>query len=80
MSKFKVGDKVRILPSAVAGGVDKTDVGKIGRITGWFEGGGYFTVVMNHWTTLVWSWAVYPNQMEHAVEIGAQLVFDFMSE
>jgi hypothetical protein len=28
----------------------------------------------------VWSWAVYPNQMEHAVEIGAQLVFDFMSE
>lgn len=82
-TKFKVGDKVRILPSAVDGGVSVKAVGKIGKIT---QGGmgddgkyGFFRVRMEYDNDVSWpGWAVCPNQMEKVIEVGQQLLFDFM--
>jgi len=80
--QFKVGDKVKILPSAVNGGVSEKDVGKIGEIIEY--GNGYFDVMMDSGQStgpnLDLPWAVYPNQMELVVTVGQQLVFDFMGE
>ena len=38
--KFKIGDKVKILPSAVSGGVSEHAVGKVGKIIEYRESGG----------------------------------------
>lgn len=80
INKFKVGDKVRILPSAVSGGVSEEDVNKIGEIIGFREEHGYFLVAMDNRKRRNSYWAVYPNQIEHTVVKGQQLLFDFMNE
>ena len=81
--KFKVGDKVRILPSAVDGGVSEGAVGKIGKITRNCPGG-YFDVIMDKdqdsGPNSHLPWAVYPDQMEPAVVKGQQLLFNFMQQ
>jgi len=82
--KFKVGDKVKILPSAVDGGVSEKAVGKIGKITMYRRSGNYFLVIMDGGqdTGVIPSspWAVHSDQMEHVVVIGQQLLFDFMQQ
>ena len=79
MSKFKVGDKVRILPSAVNGGVGEKAVGEIGTIT-YYSLSDYFCVLMDYEKENGGTWAVYPCQMEPVIKVGQQLVFDFMEE
>ena len=82
--KFKVGDKVKILPSAVNGGVSEKAVGKIGELTVYCCGGGYFEVMMcdrkNSGPNPHLSWAVFPHQMEPAIKVGQQLLFNFMQQ
>lgn len=77
-TKFKIGDKVRILPSAMNGGVSEKSVGKIAKITKYCAGGGYFDVIMdsgqdaglnNHLP-----WAVYSDQIERVIIPGQQLL------
>ncbi len=75
-TKFKKGDKVRILPSAVYCGVDEYAVGKKGKIVGCYREQHYFYVLMDY--DFYTMWALQPNQMEPAVTIGQQLLFDFM--
>ena len=75
--KFKIGDKVRILPSAVDGGVSKMAVGKIGIIT-YCSPGSYFCVLMDYEREKGGTWAVYPCHMEPAIKVGQQLLFNFM--
>lgn len=77
--KFKIGDKVRILPSAVGGGVDEIAVGKIGVIT-YHAPEHYFCVLMDYERERGGTWAVYPCQMEPVIKVGQQLLFSFMSE
>lgn len=75
--KFKIGDKVRILPSAVNGGVSEHAVGKVGKIIEYRDAGGYFLVLMDKYTennNPDLSWAVYSYQMEPAIKIGQQLL------
>lgn len=76
--KFKIGDKVRILPSAVNGGVSKKDVGKIGKIID-YRSGGYFNVLMCD-DPSPFPWGVCSDQMEPVVRIGQQLLFLFMEQ
>jgi len=77
-TKFKVGDKVRILPSAVAGGVSKKAVGKMGRITKYCANGRYFDVTMcrgqDSRPNAHLPWAVYPDQIKLAILPGQQLL------
>ena len=77
--KFKIGDKVKILPSAVDGGVGERNVGKIGVIT-YHASGDYFCVLMDYDSRDGLTWAVYPNQMEHVIKVGQQLLFSFMGD
>ena len=75
-TKFKIGDRVKILLSAVDGGVRKGDVGKIGKIISYSTGGGYFCVKMDYQNdnSDYLTWAVYPDQMERVVVVGQQLL------
>lgn len=75
--KFKIGDKVKILPSAVDGGVSERAVGKIGIIT-YYSPGSYFCVLMDYEREKGGTWAVCPCQMEPAIKVGQQLLFNFM--
>ena len=77
ITKFKKGDKVRILPSAVDGGVSERAVGKIGVIT-YHAPGDYFCVLMDYERERGGTWAVYPCQMEPLIRVGQQLLFSFM--
>uniref|UniRef100_A0A6M3XZR8 Uncharacterized protein n=1 Tax=viral metagenome TaxID=1070528 RepID=A0A6M3XZR8_9ZZZZ len=70
--KFKAGDKVRILPSAVNGGIDVRDIGKVGKITYYNDEYKYFLVKVDK--SNYPSWAVYPNQMTLAINPGYQLL------
>lgn len=77
--KFKNGDKVRILPSAIDGGVLACSVGKIGIVDGIADSysGSYYHVCM----VSGYTWSVYPNQIESViVKKGEQLLFSFMEE
>lgn len=75
--KFRVGDKVKILPSAIDGGVSEGAVGKIGVIT-YHAPGDYFCVLMDYEGKDGLTWAVFPDQMEHVIKVGQQLLFNFM--
>lgn len=75
--KFKVGDKVRILPSAksvdgvAAGAVNRT--GKIRSVCPT-----YYAIVMDDEPNDFLAWAVSEHCLVPAIEVGQQLVFDFM--
>ena len=79
--KFKIGDKVRILPSAVDGGVSEYSVGKIGQIINYHKEYRYFLVRMDSQEVVQpqQGWAIFPNQIEQIYRIGQQLLFDFMT-
>ena len=75
--KFKVGDKVKILPSAVNIGVDKSDVGKIGVI---FEIESPESILIKTTYTENWFWCVDPEDIVLVVKVGQQLTFSFMKD
>jgi len=70
---FKIGDRVRILPSAIYGGVSEWAIGEIGTITRYDSDVGYFCVLMDY-VQKYGTWAVYPDQMEPAHKVGQQLL------
>lgn len=73
--KFKIGDKVKILPSAVAIGIYESEVGTIQTI---------LQIISS--TTIVITasdggcWHVDPEDITTAVVKGQQLLFDFMQQ
>ena len=75
--KFKVGDKVKVLPSAVNIGVDKSDVGKIGVI---FEIESPESILIKTTYTENWFWCVYPKDIVPVIKVGQQLIFSFMED
>ena len=75
--KFKIGDKVRILPSAMLTGVSETEIGKVVKIT-----------KMNFLDCIMISdsrgdtygcWAVNYDDIAPVIVKGQQLLFDFMT-
>jgi ribosomal protein L21E len=80
--KFKVGDKVRILPSATSIMVSKEDVGKTGVVTV-YDSSKDIIVYMDKPLRIVGyrvDWLVEDSMIELAVKVGQQLTFDFMEE
>lgn len=78
--RFKAGQKVKILPSAVDNGVSKAAVGKTGKIID--DTSTYFLVKMDKprdGCTSVDIWAVWPNEITPALVKGQQFLFDFMN-
>lgn len=81
--KFKVGDRVKMLPSAVDIGVFTSEIGKVGVITELNYLGLYIRVRMDKKCKGVGFekyWAVNPDQIELVILIGQQLLFDFYKE
>jgi len=76
-TKFKVGDKVRILPSAINGGVSEKAIGKIGTIVAHCRGV-YFEVIMDKnqdtGPNPHLPWAVYHDQIKLVIIKGQQLL------
>ena len=71
--KFKIGDKIKILSSAVAIGVSRSEVGTIQIVTD----------IMDSTTIIITDsnggeWGVEPDQIEHVIKVGQQLLFNFM--
>lgn len=71
--KFKVGDIVKILSSAVDIGVRKSEVGTIQTVIGIINSETIDITSSNNG-----SWWVEPDQIEPAIVKGQQLMFDFM--
>lgn len=82
-TKFKVGDKVRILPSAIDVEVPSEEVGKTGVVKNISKDGTDFLVLMDKprregGTRL--DWVVNLSQIEQVITPGQQLIFSFMEE
>ena len=79
--KFKVGDKVRMLPSAVDIGVFKGEVGKTGTVTDNNFLHRYISVCMDEpYSKKIFTWAVRSTQITSVIKVGQQLEFVFMKE
>jgi len=79
--KFKVGDKVKILPSAVGIGVLEEAIGKAGIITDCSYLGRYIRVYMDNVCSIKGyrrDWAVNESDIAPVIVVGQQLLFDFM--
>ena len=74
--KFKVGDKVKLLPSVVSAGVMASEVGKIGIVTFVGRLGGVH-VKTSRLNRL--SWCLLEYNIAPAVKVGQQLLFEFIS-
>lgn len=74
-TKFKIGDKVRVLPSAVAINVKKSEVGTIQTI---LRVESLDTIIITD--SGGGSWDVYPNDITLVPVIGQQSLFSFMSK
>lgn len=72
-SKFKVGDKVRILPSVVNIGVSESEVGTIQTVIRIID-----PETIDITTSSGGSWWVRPDQIECIIIKGQQLLFNFM--
>lgn len=79
--KFKVGDKIKILPTAVNIGVGKDEVGKVGIIIDNLFLDKYIQVLMDKprwgWNRR-WNWAMSPSDAIPFIKPGQQLLFSFM--
>ena len=71
--KFKVGDKVKILPSAMGIGVSESEVGTIQTIL-WVVS--LDTIVITDSGGSCWH--VDPKDIAPAIKVGQQLLFNFM--
>ncbi len=74
--KFKVGDKVRILPSAVKGGVRAKEVGTIQTVIKIIDPA---VPILDITSSGSGSWWVYPDHISSAIKVGQQLMFSFMN-
>ena len=82
-TSFTIGDKVKILPSAVDIGVHPIEVGKQGVITKIDTSWGEIAVLMNKPCTIngfthCRSWYTESTHIELVVIVGQQLLFEFM--
>lgn len=79
---FKIGDRVKILPSAVTIMVARDEVGKTGVITRYCS----LTDIMVHMDKIREesgyrvAWCVESTQIELVCKVGEQLVFSFMQQ
>ena len=71
---FKVGDRVKILPSARDVGVYEESINKVGVILNIFPHGTIYVRESKH------KWAVSDYNIKPAIPIGTQLMFPFMYE
>ena len=79
--KFKVGDKVRMLPSAVDIGVFKAEIGKTGTVTDNNFLHRYILVRMDEpYSKKIFTWSVRSAQITSVIKVGQQLEFAFMEE
>jgi len=76
-TKFKIGDRVKILPSAVTIGVAEREVGKVAKVTG---GCGSDIMISDSRGCEYASWCVNDYDIIPFIEIGQQLLFDFMQQ
>lgn len=74
-TKFKVGDKVKILPSATRISVAKNEVGVVGEIIHIYDQDG---LVVNTVTERYVPWVVRAKDIVPVVKVGEQLEFSFM--
>ena len=77
--KFKVGDKVKILPSAVVIGVLASEVGKVVKIRGIYNGIDGIMISDSRGDTYG-CWAVNYDDIAPVIVKGQQLLFDFMQQ
>lgn len=70
---FKIGDKVKILPSAINIGVRKSEVGTIQTVIRIID-----SMTIDITDSNNGSWWVEPDQIKLVVVKGQQLLFDFM--
>ena len=77
---FKIGDKVRILPSATSIGVCKDEVGETGVITAYISSKEIIVLMdkPHHKYGYRIDWVVESSQIEPMVKVGQQLLFQFM--
>ena len=75
--KFKVGDKVRILPSAINICVNPSEVGVIATIKKIYSP---IQIIIRTPTQKFGSWVVHEEHIESIIKPGQQLVFAFMEE
>jgi len=75
-TKFKIGQKVRILPSAEVIGVLKSEVGKIVEIRDMF-GSGDIRISDSRGDGHA-CWSVGSEDIAPVIEVGQQFLFDFM--
>jgi len=79
--KFKVNDRVKILPSATETGVLNSEVGKIGIViaTHDFTDGSQILLVqmLNLCRGKYQKWTISSRYIDIATKIGEQLLFDF---
>ena len=76
--KFKIGDKVRILPSAATIGVLKSEVGKIVKITGISIFSTNDIMISDSRGDAYGCWCVNEYDIAPAIKVGQQLLFEFM--
>ena len=77
-TKFKIGDKVKILPRATRVGVYKEEVGKIGIISWINVDCDCFNVTMlNSCKGKVRRWSLSNHHITPVIKVGQQLLFDF---
>lgn len=80
---FKIGDKVRILPSAKKIGVHSDELGKVGEVVSFETTTTTLRVKMDKPCTICNQtlrniWYLKPYQIIPVVVVGQQLVFEFM--
>ena len=80
MSKFKVGDKVKILPSSIEWSVPLSEVGKFGVIVSFPRSKDFRVYMDKPWLQFNAreTWVVRSSHIEIAVKPGQQLEFAFM--
>ncbi len=82
--RFKVGDKVKILPSALDVAVWKEEVGKIGRAISIFpQGNGsqrLYVKMLNPCVGKLRQWSMSNRHVVLIPKVGRQLMFSFMSD
>ena len=75
--KFKVGDKVRILPSAIDINVVESEIGKTGVI---IEINSPNCIIVDTSSHTYGSWIVGSDDITSVIKKGQQLLFPFMEE
>lgn len=80
--KFKVGDRVRILPSAASDGVASRAFNKTGKIITTDYHHFIYAVYMDNeqYNNGGWEWVVSSCNLIPSIRKGQQLLFPFMSE